>query len=58
MTVGYDIPAAEGAQRAWLRGHGEAIGRQDGDAAIHVTVRLAPEDRARFERQRQDAPGR
>jgi GTP-binding protein HflX len=58
VTVGYDIPTSDGAQLAWLYGHGEVIGRQDGDAAIHVTVRLAPEDRARFERQRDAAPGR
>src|SRR4051812_20007356 len=58
VTIGYDIPTSDGAQLAWLYGHGEVIGRQDGDAAIHVTVRLAPEDRARFERQRDAAPGR
>ncbi|MDO9707108.1 GTPase HflX [Paracraurococcus lichenis] len=50
VTVGYDIPAAEGARLAWLYAHGEVTGRQDHDDAIHVTVRLAPEDRARFER--------
>jgi GTPase len=58
VTVGYDIPTSDGAQLAWLYGHGEVIGRQDGDEAIHVTVRLAPEARARFERQRDAAPGR
>jgi GTP-binding protein HflX len=51
VTAGYDIPASDGAQLAWLYGHGEVIGRQDTDEAIHVTVRLSPEDRARFERQ-------
>jgi GTP-binding protein HflX len=58
VTVGYDIPTSDGAQLAWLYGHGEVVGRQDGDDAIHVTVRLAPEDRARFERQRDAAPER
>jgi GTP-binding protein HflX len=58
VTVGYDIPTSDGAQLAWLYGHGEVVGRQDGDEAIHVTVRLAPEDRARFERQRDAAPER
>ncbi len=58
VTVGYDIPASDGAQLAWLYGHGEVIGRQDGDDAIHVTVRLAPDDRARFERQQQAGPER
>jgi GTPase len=28
VTVGYDIPTADGAQLAWLYGHGEVIGRQ------------------------------
>ncbi|MBL6455536.1 GTPase HflX [Belnapia sp. T6] len=57
VTVGYDIPASDGAQLAWLYGHGEVIGRQDSDDAIHVTVRLAPDDRVRFERQ-QEGPER
>ncbi len=56
VTVGYDIPASDGARLAWLYGHGEVIGRQDTDEAVHVTVRLAPEDRARFERGMRD-PG-
>jgi GTP-binding protein HflX len=51
VTVGYDIPSADGAQLAWLYEHGEIIGRDDGDEAIHVTVRLLPQDRASFERQ-------
>src|SRR4051812_3542743 len=51
VVAGYDIPVNDGAQLAWLYGHGEVIGRQDTDEAIHVTVRLSPNDRARFERQ-------
>ena len=51
VVAGYDIPVNDGAQLAWLYGHGEVIGRQDTDEAIHVTVRLSPDDRARFERQ-------
>jgi GTP-binding protein HflX len=51
VTVGYDIPASDGAELAWLYRHGEVVGRQDNDNAIHVTVRLAPDDHARFERQ-------
>jgi GTP-binding protein HflX len=51
VTAGYDISTSDGAQLAWLYGHGEVIGRQDRDEAIHVTVRLSPGDRARFERQ-------
>jgi len=46
----YDIPHAEGARLAWLYAHGEVVGRDDDEAAAHVTVRLLPADRARFER--------
>jgi GTPase len=52
QTVGYDQTTTEGAELAWLYEHGEVIGRQDSEDAIHVTVRLLPLDRARFERQR------
>jgi GTP-binding protein HflX len=57
VTVGYDIPSNDGAQLAWLYEHGEILGRNDGDEAIHVTVRLRPQDRARFERQAQPRAG-
>jgi GTP-binding protein HflX len=46
----YKIPHAEGARLAWLYEHGEVLGRDDDEAAAHVTVRLLPADRARFER--------
>ncbi len=45
----YVIPPADGARLAWLYQHGEVVGRTDADTAIHVTVRLLPADRARFE---------
>ena len=47
----YDIEPADGARLAWLYQHGEVMRRHDEDAAIHVTVRLLPADRARFERR-------
>ena len=47
----YAIPPADGARLAWLYQHGEVVGRQDDDTAIHVTVRLLPADRARFEQR-------
>ena len=56
VTVGYDLPASDGAQLAWLYEHGEVVGRNDADDAIQVTVRLLPRDQARFE-HRSDAPG-
>jgi GTPase len=57
QTVGYDVPASDGAQLAWLYEHGEVVGRRDGEEATHVTVRLSSGDRARFEREA-SRPGR
>jgi len=34
---------------AWLYQHGEVVERQDDEDAVHVTVRLLPADRTRFE---------
>ena len=50
-TADYAIPPEDGARLAWLYEHGEVVDRQDGESATHVTVRLLPADRARFERQ-------
>ena len=47
----YDIAPQDGARLAWLYQHGEVVDRHDADAAVHVTVRLLPADRARFERR-------
>ncbi len=49
-TAEYDIPPEAGGRLAWLYQHGEVVARRDADTAIHVTVRLLPADRARFER--------
>ncbi len=49
-TAAYDIPAEDGARLAWLYQHGEVVDRRDEADGIHVTVRLLPADRARFER--------
>jgi GTP-binding protein HflX len=49
-TAEYDIPPEAGDRLAWLYQHGEVVARRDADTAIHVTVRLLPADRARFER--------
>jgi GTPase len=49
----YAIPSEDGARLAWLYQHGEVVNRRDADAAVHVTVRLLPADRARFERDEQ-----
>jgi len=47
----YTLAPADGANLAWLYQHGEVIARRDEENAIHVTVRLLPADRARFESQ-------
>jgi GTP-binding protein HflX len=47
----YDIPPQDGARLAWLYQHGEVVQRSDNDTAVHMTVRLLPADRARFERR-------
>nr|WP_294516162.1 GTPase HflX [uncultured Rhodopila sp.] len=47
----YDIPPQDGARLAWLYQHGEVVQRSDDDTAVHMTVRLLPADRARFERR-------
>jgi GTP-binding protein HflX len=45
----YLIAPQDGQKLAWLYQHGEVIGREDGEEAIHLTVRLLPADRARFD---------
>ena len=47
----YDLPSEDGARLAWLYQHGEVIERHDAERGVHVTVRLLPADRARFERR-------
>ncbi len=48
-TAAYDLPPEDGARLAWLYQHGEVLERRDEEAGVHVTVRLLPADRARFE---------
>ena len=47
----YDIAPGDGARLAWLYQHGEVLERADAEDAIHLTVRLLPADRARFEHE-------
>ncbi len=53
----YDIAHTDGARLAWLYEHGEVVGREDDEDAAHVTVRLLPADRARFERPAHEGTG-
>jgi GTP-binding protein HflX len=50
-TADYDIESSDGARLAWLYRHGEVTERRDNEDLVHVTVRLLPADRARFERR-------
>lgn len=51
------LAPAEGAALAWLYAHGEVLERRDSAEAIHLAVRLSPEDRARFDSRRAAAAG-
>ena len=53
----YRLGHDEGAAQAWLYSHGEVLGRVDEEDFTDITVRLAPEDVQRFERQRSDKAG-
>lgn len=46
----YALAPEDGARLAWLYRHGEVVARRDEAEAVRLTVRLAPSDRARFER--------
>jgi len=50
-VLDYDVAPEDGARLAWLYQHGEVVHRSDSDTNVHVTVRLLPADRARFERR-------
>ena len=50
----YRLGHDEGAAQAWLYSHGEVLNRADDEDCSEITVRLAPEDMQRFERQRSD----
>lgn len=49
--VRYRLALSDGAASAWLYQHGEVLHRADEEEQTDITVRLATEDRARFERQ-------
>ena len=49
--IDYELAPEDGGRIAWLYQHGEVMSRVDSEAAMRLTVRLRPADRARFERQ-------
>jgi GTP-binding protein HflX len=48
VTESFTLSPEDGAGIAWLYEHGEVLERRDMDDAIHLAVRLAPADLARF----------
>ncbi len=46
----FTLAAEDGARLAWLYRHGEVVERHDDEDGVRLRVRLAPADRARFER--------
>ena len=53
----YDLASEDGAGLAWLYRHGEVVERADHEDRVAVTVRLDPEDRARFEQTHRGEAG-
>jgi GTP-binding protein HflX len=45
------LDPADGATLAWLYANGEVLARDDTDGTIHLSVRLTPENAARFDRR-------
>jgi GTP-binding protein HflX len=50
VTLSVDVPVTDGAKLAWLYRHGEILRREDGEADVHMEVRMSDADKARFER--------
>ncbi len=50
-----EINPQDGATLAWLYRHGEVVSRHDDEAAIHLTVRLADAEAARYRRRQSRA---
>jgi GTPase len=51
----YRLPHCEGSVIAWLYSHGTVVERHDDEEFAYLTVSLLPEERARFDRLRQNA---
>lgn len=51
MMMEYQLDLADGASIAWLYERGEVVEREDSETTATMSVRLDPEDAARFERR-------
>lgn len=52
-VIDVDIDLSDGSSIAWLYSHGEVIMRTDDENKAHLSVRLDPADRQRFEKNRE-----
>jgi len=43
------VPAGDGGRIAWLHSRGDVIGQRHDDEAVHLSVRLSPDNWARFQ---------
>jgi GTP-binding protein HflX len=50
-VIDVDLAHGEGAPLAWLYEHGQVLSRDDSEAGIHVSVRLADKARAQFKQR-------
>jgi len=50
-----DLAFEDGAALAWLYERAEVLSREDGEAGVHLEMRIAPDVAARFE-QKFDTP--
>ncbi|HZB69454.1 MAG TPA: GTPase HflX, partial [Sphingomicrobium sp.] len=48
-VVEISVPASDGGKIAWLHARGEVLDQKVGDDAIHLSVRLSPDNWARFQ---------
>jgi GTP-binding protein HflX len=44
-----ELPAADGGRIAWLHARGDVIGQETRESQVHLSVRLSPENWARFQ---------
>jgi GTP-binding protein HflX len=49
LNVQLDVPVTDGAKLAWIYRHGEVLARSDDETHVHLTLRMTPTDKARFE---------
>ena len=51
LTEAFTLAPEDGAAIAWLYEHGEVLDRRDAEDAVHLSVRMTPANRARFDQR-------